>query len=273
MSQNAMPACLCSGAIQAQPEFLSIMQLKLGVGKIIPNSVQINRQNKQHHYQTISKYPLCTSCIQHKCQMATSNKNRRLLVDSDDLFKYVATTPHTFKVPTKVTWLVAPLQFTFIKIKSAQISHVPESSHFQESRIHLQSSTAAATIMAHTFRAATKVDRISIHSLICSAFSTMIPMPHNLSPHFTQFVMLQGYSCSPIAMIRQQQSQFKKSSHRGLYHFSRAVVNSSTRMAKPTMQVRCKERSLTHTIEKQLTILVEIHLKQLLTQNPGQDTK
>jgi hypothetical protein len=157
MSQNAMPACLCSGAIQAQPEFLSIMQLKLGVGKIIPNSVQINRQNKQHHYQTISKYPLCTSCIQHKCQMATSNKNRRLLVDSDDLFKYGATTPHAFKVPTKVTWLVAPLQFTFIKIKFAQISHVPESSHFQESRIHLQSSTAAATIMAHTFRAATKV--------------------------------------------------------------------------------------------------------------------
>lgn len=132
MSQNAMPACLCS--VQAQPEFLSIMQLKLGVGKRIPNSVQIDRQTKQQHYQTISKHPLCTSCIRHKCQMATSNKNRRLLVDSDDLFKYGATTPHMFSVPKKVTWLVAPLQLTFVKIGFAQISHVPESSHFQESR-------------------------------------------------------------------------------------------------------------------------------------------
>lgn len=155
MSQNAMPACLCS--VQAQPEFLSIMQLKLGVGKRIPNSVQIDRQTKQQHYQTISKHPLCTSCIRHKCQMATSNKNRRLLVDSDDLFKYGATTPHMFSVPKKVTWLVAPLQLTFVKIGFDQISHVPESSHFQESRTHLQSSTAAAAIMAHTFRAATKV--------------------------------------------------------------------------------------------------------------------
>jgi hypothetical protein len=157
MSQNAMPACLCSGAIQAQPEFLSIMQLKLGVGKIIPNSVQINRQNKQHHYQTISKYPLCTSCIQHKCQMATSNKNRRLLVDSDDLFKYGATTPHMFSVPKKVTWLVAPLPTHICQDRVCSNFTCPRIITLPRIKIHLQSSTAAAAIMAHTFRAATKV--------------------------------------------------------------------------------------------------------------------
>jgi hypothetical protein len=33
--------------------------------------------------------------------------------------------------------------------------------------------------------------------LISGAFSTMIPMPHTFSPHFTWLVALKGYSCSP----------------------------------------------------------------------------
>ncbi len=89
---------------------------------------------------------------------ATSNKNRRLLVDSDDLFKYVLLNHRRSRSPQRWLGLVAPLQFTFVKIGFAQISPVPESSHFQESRTHLQSSTAAAAAtMAHTFRASTKV--------------------------------------------------------------------------------------------------------------------
>jgi hypothetical protein len=52
------------------------MQLEFGVSKRQPNTVQINRQSKQQHhvlasYQTISKYPLCTSCI----MSPANNKN------------------------------------------------------------------------------------------------------------------------------------------------------------------------------------------------------
>lgn len=151
---------------------------------------------------------------------------------------------------TKVTWLV-----TFVKIGFAQISHVPESS-LPRIKNTPADFNCCCCYYGTAIQSCHKGDKISIHSLIAGAFSTM---PHNLSPHFTWFVMLQGWSCSPIAMIRQQQSQFKKSSHRGLHHVSRAVVSSSTRMAKPTMQARWKERSLTHS--ERLTILVETHLK------------
>lgn len=191
MSQNAMSTFHCSGGIEAEPESsfpscsLNLVLAKDNLTLFKSTDNPSSNIMCQHPIKQSPSIPYAPPALCHQLITKTAS-----LVDSDVIFKYGAATPFAYRIPTKVTWLVyTPSHLSRQNLKS----HVPESSHFLESRTHAVFNCCCCNYGTY-IHSSHKGNKISIHSLISGAFSTMIRMPHTFSPHFIWLVMLQGYT-------------------------------------------------------------------------------